>query len=118
MSLLIYCLQFVTEKKLPQKCHDILDGPNTKLLFTIQITSSLDTHEKVQTIVHQGIIWNQLEIQKFPIPQTPFHFLVHLHFKLVSLLLAICATQMTTEMISQMIEYYQFKYHFAVSQKR
>ena len=49
---------------------------------------------------------------------SPFHFLVHLHFKLISSLLAIFATQMTSEMIFQMIECYQFKYHFTVSQKR
>ena len=35
-----------------------------------------------------------------------------------SSLLAIFATQMASEMIYQMIECYQFKYHFAVSQKR
>ena len=47
-----------------------------------------------------------------------FYFLVHLHFKLVSSLLGIFATQMTSEMISQVIECYQYKCHFAVPQKR
>ena len=38
----------------------------------------------------------------------PFHFLVYLHLNLVSLLLAQFSTRMATEMISQMIECYQF----------
>ena len=48
----------------------------------------------------------------------PFHFLVHLQFKLVSSLLGIFANQMTSEMISQMIECYQSSCLFAVSQNR
>ena len=47
-----------------------------------------------------------------------FHFPVHLHFNLVSSVLAILSTRLATEMICQMIECHQFSFHIAVPQKR
>ena len=47
-----------------------------------------------------------------------FHFPVHLHFNLVSSLLAILPTRLATEMIRQMIEFDQFSFHSPVPQKR
>ena len=48
----------------------------------------------------------------------PFHFLVHLHFNLLSSLPAIFVTRIATEVISQIIECYQFSCHLAVPEKK
>ena len=73
------------------------------------------TWDKVLSYPRSGVSCTSFGIHSTPFP---FHFLVHLQFNLLSWLQAIFATSIAAEMISQMIECYQFSCHFAVPEKK
>jgi hypothetical protein len=85
-------------------------------LLCFFLLSSSSHHFNILKIMH--LIYSRL-LRCIIYTPFHFHFLVHLHFNLVSSLLATFSNRMATEMIYQMIECYQFSCQFAVvSQKR
>ena len=82
-------------------------------LCLCQIIFRLVQQDIIQSIISKHPMGWRVSSTPFP-----FHFLVHLHFNLVSSLLAVFSTRIASQMIIQMIECYQFSCRFPVTPKR